>query len=174
MAICCLRLILLAILNARFDDFLALFGLVCASYVTISKGSHWWCPSFPLGLDSSEFVRHGNEFTSKTLSLIQGVDIHVIWYRPQSFLHNINNEIWFGELPILLERICGPIFNIHYQHIYVETKLLVECWEKPVAHPLYWFFWNTTKDNQRCKWFGGSHGGSCFSFRITCDGWPHF
>ena len=35
------RLILLAILNARFDDFVFLAGLVCSSYVTVSMGTHY-------------------------------------------------------------------------------------------------------------------------------------
>ena len=67
-----LRLVLLAILNAKFDDFLILFGLVCSSFVTISKGTHWRCPTYPLGLETVSFVRHGNEFTAKTLTLKEG------------------------------------------------------------------------------------------------------
>ena len=62
-----LRLILLAILNCRMDDFLALFGLVCSSYVTISKGSHWRYPHDPLGKQDVTFVRNGNEMTSRIL-----------------------------------------------------------------------------------------------------------
>ena len=64
---CDMRLVLVSILNAKFDSFMELFGLVCSSYVTISKGSHYRCPSSPLGLESMDFVKHGNEFTAKTL-----------------------------------------------------------------------------------------------------------
>ena len=66
-----LRLVLLSILNAKFDDFMIVLGLVCSSFVTISKGTHWRSPSSPLGLDSYEFVRQGNEFTAKTLTSSQ-------------------------------------------------------------------------------------------------------
>ncbi|CAK9093366.1 Uncharacterized protein SCF082_LOCUS43920 [Durusdinium trenchii] len=66
-------LVLVSILNAKFDSFMALFGLVCSSYVTISKGSHYRCPSSPLGLESMDFVKHGNEFTAKTTLLILAV-----------------------------------------------------------------------------------------------------
>ena len=65
------RLILLSILNAKFDDFMILFGLVCSSFVTISKGTHRRCPTCPLGLEFVEFVKRGNEFTSKTLTSIK-------------------------------------------------------------------------------------------------------
>ena len=65
------RLVLLSILNAKFDDFMILFGLVCSSFVTISKGTHWRCPTCPLGLEFVEFVQRGNEFTSKTLTSIK-------------------------------------------------------------------------------------------------------
>lgn len=68
---CHLRLVLLSILNARFEDFMIHFGLVCSSFVTISKGTHWRCPSSPLGLPSAEFVRQGNEFTAKSLDCIR-------------------------------------------------------------------------------------------------------
>ena len=60
-----LRLILLAILNCRMDSFLAHFGLVCSSYVTISKGSHWRFPHDPLGKQDVTFVRDGNLMTSR-------------------------------------------------------------------------------------------------------------
>ena len=60
-----MRLVLLAILNGRLDDFMIHFGLVCSSFVTISKGTHWRCPTFPLGMENVRFVREGNEFTSK-------------------------------------------------------------------------------------------------------------
>lgn len=65
-----LRLILLAILNCKFDNFLALFGLVCSSFVTISKGSHWRYPHDPLGRPGVKFVDDGNHMTAKTLDSI--------------------------------------------------------------------------------------------------------
>lgn len=69
-----LRLILLAILNCKFDNFLALFGLVCSSFVTISKGSHWRYPHDPLGRPGVKFVDDGNHMTAKTLDSI------LAWY----------------------------------------------------------------------------------------------
>ena len=59
------RLVLLAILNARFDDFFALVGLVCSSFVTISQGTHCRAPWFPLGQESVGFVHTGNELASR-------------------------------------------------------------------------------------------------------------
>ena len=57
------RLILLAILNARFDDFVFLAGLVCSSYVTVSMGTHYRAPWFPLGREEITFVDEGNRMT---------------------------------------------------------------------------------------------------------------
>lgn len=62
-----LRLVLLAILNAKFDNFVAWMGLVCSSYVTISQGTHYTAPWFPLGREHVPFVALGNELTSRTL-----------------------------------------------------------------------------------------------------------
>lgn len=70
------RLVLLTVLNCRMDNFLALFGLVCSSFVTISKGGHWRCPTSPLGLDSMKFVNEGNEFTAKFF----GLDLQLLFY----------------------------------------------------------------------------------------------
>ena len=61
-----LRLILLAILNGKFENFLCIFGLVCSSWVTISQGTHNRSPWFPLGLEHIPFVAQGNELTSRT------------------------------------------------------------------------------------------------------------
>lgn len=61
-----LRLVLLSILNGRLDNFMVQIGLVCSSYVTISKGTHWRSPTNPLGLPGLRFVEDGNEFTSKS------------------------------------------------------------------------------------------------------------
>lgn len=63
-----LRLILLAILNARFDDFFCVLGLVCSSWVTISQGTHYRAPWAPLGRDHIPFVDQGNRMTSRNLA----------------------------------------------------------------------------------------------------------
>ena len=61
-----LRLILLSILNAKFENFLVVIGLVCSSFVCVSQGTHNRSPWFPYGLDHHDFVRIGNELTSRT------------------------------------------------------------------------------------------------------------
>ena len=61
-----LRLILLSILNAKFENFLVVIGLVCSSFVCVSQGTHNRSPWFPYGLDHYDFVRIGNELTSRT------------------------------------------------------------------------------------------------------------
>ena len=65
------RLILASILNGRFDNFLTVIGLVCSSWVTVSQGTHCRAPWFPLGREKFEFVRIGNELTSRILDQIQ-------------------------------------------------------------------------------------------------------
>lgn len=64
-----LRLVLLSILNAKFDNFVAWVGLVCSSYVAISQGSHYRAPWFPLGLEGVPFVELGNKLTSRIFGL---------------------------------------------------------------------------------------------------------
>lgn len=59
------RLVLLTILNAKFDNFLAVVGLVCSSFVTISSGTHCRAPWNPLGNLSIPFVAAGNELTPR-------------------------------------------------------------------------------------------------------------
>ena len=79
-----LRLVLLAIMNAKFDSFLCLIGLVCSSWVTISKGTHYRAPWFPLGREHIQFVFDGNRMTSRTL----GMMTCLLWCRTCSIQDN--------------------------------------------------------------------------------------
>ena len=62
------RLILLSILNAKFENFLVVIGLVCSSWVTVSSGTHYRSPWFPLGIEEHGFVSRGNQMTSRCLT----------------------------------------------------------------------------------------------------------
>lgn len=62
-----LRLALLSVLNAKLDNFFLLAGLVCSSWVTISSGTHYRAPWFPLGFEKYDFVRIGNELTGRSM-----------------------------------------------------------------------------------------------------------
>lgn len=66
-----LRLALTSILNCRFGQFMALFGLVCKSYVHVSSGTHKRTPWNALGDTSVEMVFCGNILTSVTFSVIE-------------------------------------------------------------------------------------------------------
>ena len=63
-----LRLALVSLLNARMDNFLALFGLVCSSYVAVSSGTHKRTPWNALGDQTVDFVFRGNTLASVTFS----------------------------------------------------------------------------------------------------------
>ena len=69
------RLILLSILNCKMDNFLAHFGLVCSSFVTISKGTHWRYLHDPLGRAGVKFVDASNHMTAKFLVISVNVNI---------------------------------------------------------------------------------------------------
>lgn len=63
------RLALLTVLNCRMDQFMAVFGLVCSSFVTISQGTHWRSPFYPCGREEVKMVADGNQLASRTFSL---------------------------------------------------------------------------------------------------------
>ncbi|CAK9116681.1 unnamed protein product [Durusdinium trenchii] len=66
-------LVLLTILNAKMDNFWCMIGLVCSSWVTISKGTHCREPWAPLGMTQHQFVADGNALTSRACLLILAI-----------------------------------------------------------------------------------------------------
>ena len=94
------RLILLAILNARFDDFFFLAGLVCSSYVTVSMGTHYRAPWFPLGREDIPFVDEGNRMTCRsvasknTCSNMANSPMTILWDKT---IKNKSNQDWLCE-----------------------------------------------------------------------------
>ena len=69
-----LRLALVSILNARMDNFMALFAVVCSSYVTVSAGTHKRTPWNALGDESVDFVMCGNKLASVTFGFSFSLD----------------------------------------------------------------------------------------------------
>lgn len=62
-----LRLVLLTLLNCRWDHFMVVIGLVCSSFVTVSAGTHKRSPWSPFGDLDSLFVETGNLLASRLL-----------------------------------------------------------------------------------------------------------
>ena len=60
------RLAMLSILNAKMGNFLAIFALVCSSYVTISAGTHKRTPWRALGEQGVPMVDTGNGLCSRS------------------------------------------------------------------------------------------------------------
>ena len=70
------------ILSAKEDNFLAVIGLVCSSFVSISSGTHRRAPWDPLGQQHIGMVALGNLLASRMLGLqISGeVPSHYTYY----------------------------------------------------------------------------------------------
>ncbi|CAK8985845.1 unnamed protein product [Durusdinium trenchii] len=64
------ELALLTVLNAKMGSFLAVIGLVCRSFVTISSGTHKRTPWRPLGDERVAMVQEGNGLLSRVTLLI--------------------------------------------------------------------------------------------------------
>lgn len=62
------------------DGFLAVFALVCSSFVTISAGTHKRTPWAPLGDPRISMVLDGNQFASRTLDQTCVLDFVTCWY----------------------------------------------------------------------------------------------
>lgn len=62
-----LRLALATVLNAKQGHFLALIGLVCSSFVSISAGTHRRAPWDPYGQTHIPMVQMGNELAARKL-----------------------------------------------------------------------------------------------------------
>ena len=57
---------MLSILNAKMGNFMAIFALVCSSYVTISAGTHKRTPWMALGDQGVPMVATGNGLCSRS------------------------------------------------------------------------------------------------------------
>ena len=128
------RLILLAILNARFDDFVFLAGLVCSSYVTVSMGTHYRAPWFPLGREDITFVDHGNRMTSRRVAS-KNTCSNRASYHPHWPCNGIqqSNIKYIGFVKLL-----GWVYNqITSNHNHVDFRRLSQI--KPGSCPNTWF-----------------------------------
>lgn len=62
-----MRLLICAILKGKKDGLVAIFGIVCSSWVAISRGTTLRTPMTPLGDQRHAFVRAGNEMAGRPL-----------------------------------------------------------------------------------------------------------
>lgn len=60
-----LRLLIVAIMQSKPGQLVATFGIVCSSWVVISRGTSGRSWIAPLGDTSQRFVREGNQMTSR-------------------------------------------------------------------------------------------------------------
>ena len=96
-----LRLALVSILNARMDNFMALFAVVCSSYVTVSAGTHKRTPWNALGDESVDFVLAGNHLASVTFGFSFSS-----YFKPTNWIffvgHHVTRLATFYELSIAI------------------------------------------------------------------------
>lgn len=69
-----LRLILLSILNCRFENLLALAGVVCSTWVAVNAGTSQRDVLSPMGCITYPSVSAANRMVSRTQGLIK------LWY----------------------------------------------------------------------------------------------
>ncbi|CAE7402665.1 unnamed protein product [Symbiodinium sp. CCMP2592] len=62
-----MALALTSVLGAVEDKCLAVFAVVCSSFVIVSSGTHGRAPFLPLGNVQYECVRNGNKLASRSL-----------------------------------------------------------------------------------------------------------
>ena len=105
-----LRLACILVLQARWDEFLALFGICCSTYVSISRGSTKRSTFLPMGCPISlanyrankGTARFGNEIT--LLRVIPTMTfIHFLTGKSSGILSDISSDILFG----ILSGICS-------------------------------------------------------------------